>query len=159
MKILVIGGTGMVGSTVVTGLLKQGVMVRVLSHSPEKLKKLPTGVEGFRADLDDPDTLPAAFDGIDGVFLLNAVGLNETDEGLFAVPREPSQTRQAARVWRILQFSVQWTSVRLVPHIHNMSPDRRREDGHICSTLCGQEIQTHSHGGERVGVPAHGARV
>jgi uncharacterized protein YbjT (DUF2867 family) len=101
MKILVIGGTGMVGSTVVTGLLKQGVLVRVLSHSPEKLKKLPTGVEGFRADLDDPDTLPAAFDGIDGVFLLNAVGLDETDQGLFAV-----SAAKAAKVKKIVYLSV-----------------------------------------------------
>lgn len=95
------------------------------------MKILVIGGTGNRADPDDPDTLPAAFNGSDGVFLLNAVGLHEADEGLFAVPREPSQTRQAARAWRILPFSVQWTSVRLVPHIHNMSPDRGKEDGHI----------------------------
>ena len=85
MKTLVIGGTGMVGSMVVAGLLKQGVNVRVMSHSPEKPKKLPEGVEGVKADLDDPYTLPAAFDGIDSMFLLNAVGPNETEEGLLAV--------------------------------------------------------------------------
>jgi uncharacterized protein YbjT (DUF2867 family) len=101
MKILVIGGTGTVGSTVMAGLLKQGVMVRVMSHSPDKLKKLPAAVEGFRADLDDPDTLPAAFDGIDGVFLLNAVGLTETDEGLFAV-----SAAKAATVKKIVYLSV-----------------------------------------------------
>src|SRR3990172_3806968 len=101
MKILVIGGTGMVGSTVVTGLLKQGVTVRVMSHSADKLKKLPKGVEGFRADLDDPDTLPAAFDGIDSVFLLNAVGLSETDEGLVAV-----SAAKAAKVKKIVYLSV-----------------------------------------------------
>ncbi|MEK6699497.1 MAG: NmrA family NAD(P)-binding protein [Nitrospirota bacterium] len=101
MKILVIGGTGTVGSTVVTGLLKQGVMVRVMSHSPDKLKKLPAAVEGFRADLDDPDTLPAAFDGIDGVFLLNAVGLSETNEGLLAV-----SAAKAAAVKKIVYLSV-----------------------------------------------------
>ena len=101
MKTLVIGGTGMVGSMVVTGLLKQGATVRVLSHSSEKLKKLPAGVEGFRADLDDPDTLPAAFDGIDSVFLLNADGLNETDEGLFAV-----SAAKAAKVKKIVYLSV-----------------------------------------------------
>jgi uncharacterized protein YbjT (DUF2867 family) len=101
MKILIIGGTGTVGSTVVTGLLKQGATVRVMSHSPDKLKKLPAGVEGIRADLDDPDTLPAAFDGIDSVFLLNAVGLNETDEGLLAV-----SAAKAAKVKKIVYLSV-----------------------------------------------------
>jgi uncharacterized protein YbjT (DUF2867 family) len=101
MKTLVIGGTGMVGSAVTASLLKQGVIVRVMSHSPDKLKKLPAGVEGFRADLDDPDTLPAAFDGIDSVFLLNAVGLNETDEGLLAV-----SAAKAAKVKKIVYVSV-----------------------------------------------------
>ncbi len=101
MKTLVIGGTGMVGSMVAAGLLKQGATVRVMSHSPEKLKKLPAGVEGFRADLDDPDTLPASFDGIDSVFLLNAVGLNETDEGLLAV-----SAAKAAKVKKIVYLSV-----------------------------------------------------
>jgi uncharacterized protein YbjT (DUF2867 family) len=101
MKILVIGGTGMVGSTVVTGLLKQGASVRVMSHSADKLKKLPAGVERFKADLDDPDTLPAAFDSIDSVFLLNAVGPSETDEGLLAV-----SAAKAAKVKKIVYLSV-----------------------------------------------------
>jgi uncharacterized protein YbjT (DUF2867 family) len=86
---------------VVTGLLTQGAAVRVMSRSADKLKKLPAGVEGFRGDLDDPDTLPAAFDGIDSVFLLNAVGLNETDEGLLAV-----SAAKAAEVKRIVYLSV-----------------------------------------------------
>jgi uncharacterized protein YbjT (DUF2867 family) len=67
---------------------------------PDKLKKLPTVVEGFRADLDDPDTLPAAFDGIDSVFLLNAVGPNETDQGLSAVA-----AAKAAGVRKIVYLS------------------------------------------------------
>jgi len=101
MKILVIGGTGMVGSAVAAGLMKQGATVRVMSHSPEKLKRLPAGVEGCRADLDDPETLPAAFVGMDSVFLLNAVGLNETDEGLAAV-----SAAKAANVKKLVYLSV-----------------------------------------------------
>ncbi len=101
MKTLIIGGTGTVGSMVVAGLLKEGVKVRVMSHSPEKLKKLPTGVEGFRADLDDPGTLPAAFEGIDSLFLLNSVGLSETEEGLAAV-----SAAKAAKVVKIVYLSV-----------------------------------------------------
>jgi uncharacterized protein YbjT (DUF2867 family) len=118
MKILVIGGTGMVGSTVVTGLLKQGAKVRVMSHSPEKLKKLPAGVEGFRADLDDPDTLPAAFEGVDSVFLLNTVGLSETDEGLFAV-----SAAKAARVKKIVYLSVFMPAgSEKIPHFRSKLP-------------------------------------
>lgn len=101
MKTLVIGGTGMVGSMVVSSLFKQMATIRVMSHSPDKLKKLPTGVEGYRADLDDPDTLPAAFEGIDSLFLLNTVGLSETDEGLAAVTEA-----KAAKVKKIVYMSV-----------------------------------------------------
>jgi uncharacterized protein YbjT (DUF2867 family) len=101
MKTLVIGGTGTVGSMVVTGLVKEGVKVRVMSHSPEKLKKLPMGVEGCQADLDDPDTLPAAFEGIDSLFLLNSVGPSETDEGLAAV-----SAAKSAKVRKIVYHSV-----------------------------------------------------
>ncbi len=101
MKTLVIGGTGMVGSMVVAGLVKEGVKVRVMSHSPEKMKKLPTGLEGYKADLDDPETLRAAFEGIDSLFLLNAVGPGETDEGLAAVA-----AAKAAKVKKIVYLSV-----------------------------------------------------
>jgi len=101
MKILVIGGTGMVGRTVVSELLGQNAAVRVMTHSADKLKALPTGVEGVRADLDDPDTLPEAFDGMDGVFLLNAVCLGETDEGLAAV-----SAAKAAKIKKLVYLSV-----------------------------------------------------
>ena len=101
MKTLVIGGTGMVGSVVVNGLLKQNAAVRVMSHSPDKLKKVPTGAEGCRADLDIPDTLPAAFEGIDSLFLLNTVGPSETNEGLAAVT-----AAKAAKVKKIVYMSV-----------------------------------------------------
>lgn len=118
MKTLVIGGTGMVGSKVVAGLLKQGVIVRVMSHSPDKLKRLPTGVEGHRADLDDPDTLPAAFDGIDSVFLLNTVGPNETNEGLSAV-----SAAKAAKVKKIVYMSVSMPEgSEKIPHFRSKLP-------------------------------------
>jgi len=118
MKTLVIGGTGMVGSMVVAGLLKQGVNVRVMSHSPDKLKKMPTGVEGYRADLDDPDTLTAAFDGIDSVFLLNTVGLNETEEGLTAV-----SAAKAAGVRKIVYMSVAMPpGSESIPHFRSKLP-------------------------------------
>jgi len=132
MKTLVIGGTGMVGSMVVAGLLKQGGNVRVMSHSSDKLKKLPTGVEGYVADLDDPDTLPAAFKGIDSMFLLNAVGLNETDEGLLAV-----SAAKAAGVRKIVYMSVSMPKgSEKIPHFRSKLPvEQAVKDSKIAYTI------------------------
>ncbi len=118
MKTLIIGGTGMVGRMVVSGLLKQGVNVRVMSHSPDKLKKLPAGVEGYRADFDDPDTLRAAFDGVDSMFLLVPVGPNETEEGLSAV-----SAAKAAGVKKIVYMSVSMPKgSERIPHFRSKLP-------------------------------------
>lgn len=121
MKTLVIGGTGMVGGMVVAGLLKQRESVRVLSHSPDKLKMLPGGVEGARGDLDDPHSLAAAFDGIDRVFLLNAVGPDETEEGLLAV-----SAAKAAKVKKIVYLSVSMPEGSdRIPHFRSKLPVER----------------------------------
>jgi len=132
MKILAIGGTGMVGSMVVDGLLKQGATVRIMSHSPDKLKKLPAGAEGCRGDLDDPDTLPAAFEGIDSLFLLVAVGPNETDEGLSAV-----SAAKAARVKKIVYVSVAMPKgSERIPHFRSKLPvEKAIKDSGIAYTI------------------------
>jgi hypothetical protein len=58
-------------------------------------------VEEVTANLDDPHTLAAAFDGIDNVFLLNAVGPNETEEGLIAV-----SAAKAGKITKVVDLSV-----------------------------------------------------
>jgi uncharacterized protein YbjT (DUF2867 family) len=85
MTILVIGGTGRVGSAAIDTLLGSGASVRCLSHSQEKLAALPSAVEHAFADLDDPATLPAAFEGVDAVLLSLAVHPNEEARGLSAL--------------------------------------------------------------------------
>lgn len=84
MKILVLGGTGTVGSAVVRELLARGEQVRVLTRDAAKAR-LPEGAEAVEGDLLDPKTARSAFRGMDGVFLLNAVAPTETHEGLMAV--------------------------------------------------------------------------
>ena len=85
MKVLVLGGTGTVGSQVVRELSARKADVSVLTRSADKAKKLPAGVKAVTGDLQDVDTVRSAFRGMDGVFLLNPVGPSEGHEGLMAV--------------------------------------------------------------------------
>jgi uncharacterized protein YbjT (DUF2867 family) len=85
MPILVIGGTGTVGSQVVSRLLGKGLQVRCLVRSKEKAKALPAGVEGVIGDLDTPATLGPAFDNIERAFLITVMSPNETEKGVNAV--------------------------------------------------------------------------
>jgi len=85
MKVLVIGGTGMVGSQVARELLARGAEVSVLTRSAEHAGKLPRGMRGVTGDLLDPKTVRSVFAGQEGVFLLNPVSVTETHEGLMAV--------------------------------------------------------------------------
>ena len=66
--ILVTGATGNVGSELVAQLAADGVPVRAMTRSPEKAR-FPEGVEVVAGDFDKPETLPAAFAGINRVFV------------------------------------------------------------------------------------------
>lgn len=85
MKILVIGGTGTVGTQVIAQLRQRGSEVRVMSRDPQRLGKLPEGVQGVVGDLQKPESLAAAFDGVDALFLATAVVPDEMNQGLAAV--------------------------------------------------------------------------
>jgi uncharacterized protein YbjT (DUF2867 family) len=83
MNVLVLGGTGAVGSQVVRELLKRGADVSVLTRDVKK--PLAAGAKPVAGDLLDPGTIRSAFAGRDAVFLLNAVSATECHEGLMAV--------------------------------------------------------------------------
>jgi uncharacterized protein YbjT (DUF2867 family) len=85
MNILVVGGTGTVGSEVVRQLLARKVDVCVLTRNADKAKALAGGVKPVTGDLLEPATVRSVFQGVDGVFLLNAVSATEAHEGLMAV--------------------------------------------------------------------------
>jgi uncharacterized protein YbjT (DUF2867 family) len=68
MTILVTGGRGAIARNVVAGLLDAGVPVRAASRRPAEAA-LPAGVEPVRVDPAEPDTLEAALDGVDKLFL------------------------------------------------------------------------------------------
>jgi uncharacterized protein YbjT (DUF2867 family) len=82
MKILVIGGTGHVGSEVVRELKKRDADVRVLVRKADE-KSLP-GVEMVVGDLLDPASIEKAMQDVDKLYLLNAVTPDELTQGLIA---------------------------------------------------------------------------
>jgi uncharacterized protein YbjT (DUF2867 family) len=84
MKVLVIGGTGNVGGMVVKELLKRRAEVRVFSRERPKEGKVPAGVEFALGDLLDPVSLEQAMQGVDKLFLLNAVVPDELTQALIA---------------------------------------------------------------------------
>ena len=84
MKILVIGGTGTVGSQVIQQLVERGATVRALVRNNESAGKLPKQVESAIGDLLDPVTVYEALDGVDKLYLLNAVVPDELTQGLIA---------------------------------------------------------------------------
>ena len=73
-KILVLGGTGHVGSSVVEQLVAAGEQMRAGARDPGKVKAA-RGVETVRFDYTDPATFGPALDGVDRVFLLGPEGL------------------------------------------------------------------------------------
>jgi uncharacterized protein YbjT (DUF2867 family) len=99
MKILVTGGTGKAGTEVVQALLRRGTSVRVLTRNQEA--KLPDGAEVAIGDLLNPDSVRAALNGVDKLFLLIGNVADELTQALLtaAVARQ-------ARVKHITYLSV-----------------------------------------------------
>jgi uncharacterized protein YbjT (DUF2867 family) len=83
MTILVTGATGTVGRHVVNQLVQKGERVRAVSRNPAKAD-LPKSVEVVAGDLNAPETLHAAFGGVNGMFLI--VSSDEPDASLQTRP-------------------------------------------------------------------------
>jgi uncharacterized protein YbjT (DUF2867 family) len=82
MTILVTGSTGRIGSAVLKELGKRNVAIRALVRKLDA--KLPEGVEVVLGDLLDPVSVEKALDGVDKLYLLNAVVPDELTQGLIA---------------------------------------------------------------------------
>jgi uncharacterized protein YbjT (DUF2867 family) len=83
MKILAVGGTGHVGTEVVKELKKRGADVRVLVRKADDVKST-AGIEMVVGDLLDPISIEKALEGVDKLYLLNAVTPDELTQGLIA---------------------------------------------------------------------------
>lgn len=74
MKVLVTGGSGVVGRSAVTALLKRGHTVRLLSRgAAEDAQSWPKGVEAWPGDVTTPASLQGSADGCQAVLHLVAI--------------------------------------------------------------------------------------
>jgi uncharacterized protein YbjT (DUF2867 family) len=79
--ILVVGGTGYLGSKVIRFLLQQDIIVRALVRSESDSQKLnDLGVVTFIGDITKSDTLSAPLDGVDAV-ITTAIGYSQRKKG------------------------------------------------------------------------------
>ncbi|ACB77792.1 NAD-dependent epimerase/dehydratase family protein [Opitutus terrae] len=68
MKILLTGGTGVIGTGAIPAMLKAGHEIRLLSrHADRDVSRFPAGVESFTADLGEPGSLPQAVQGCEAI--------------------------------------------------------------------------------------------
>ena len=117
-KIVVIGGTGTVGSQTVKELVKRGAAVRVMTRSANRIASLPQGVEGVTGSMLEPDSLPAVFAGADMLFLLTPLDRDETAQGIDAV-----DAAVGAGIRRIVYLSVHHADKALtIPHFVSKLP-------------------------------------
>jgi uncharacterized protein YbjT (DUF2867 family) len=79
LPILITGATGHVGSHLISLLHEKGYSVRTLVRDRTRAAGLPDDIKVVVGDLAQPETLPAAFAGVERVFLLDSSqGLDHT---------------------------------------------------------------------------------
>ncbi|MFD0559480.1 uncharacterized protein YbjT (DUF2867 family) [Stackebrandtia endophytica] len=94
-NLLITGATGTVSGALLDQLSGRGIRLRALVRDPAKAEPLQRrGVDAVVADLGDPRSLPAAFDGVDDLWLLTP---ND--------PRSPEHSMNA--IWAARQSGVE----------------------------------------------------
>lgn len=101
MRVVIIGGTGTVGSEVTRQLTGRGAEVAVVSRSGRRAADTPDGVTTLVGDLAAPSSLAAALDGADAAFIATPLDPNESQLGLNAV-----EAAKQAKVGHVVYMSV-----------------------------------------------------
>ena len=109
--ILVTGAGGAVGSAVLRELRAAGQPARAAHHSPAKTERaVAAGHDAVTVDFARPETLPPALDGVRTVFLLGAMGPDQTAEECNVVAAAAT-----AGVERLVKLSVWRADEELTP--------------------------------------------
>jgi uncharacterized protein YbjT (DUF2867 family) len=90
---LVTGATGHVGGPVARQLHEQGYDVRAFVRDPSRAASLPAGIELVAGDLDDPESVSKAVEGVEAIFLMQVGGGTEQTRTVIATARDAAVPR------------------------------------------------------------------
>jgi uncharacterized protein YbjT (DUF2867 family) len=90
---LVTGATGHVGGPVARQLHEQGYDVRAFVRDPSRAASLPAGIELVAGDLDDPESVSKAVQGVEAIFLMQVGGGTEQAKTVIAAARDAAVPR------------------------------------------------------------------
>ena len=132
MRVLVTGGTGVVGRAAVAALVARGHTVRLLSrHAESDAAEWPHGVEAHEGSVTDPATLRGSADGCDVVLHLVAIVKEEPPEATY-------QRVNVEGTRAVVEEARRAGAPRLI-YVSSLGADRGASDYHR-SKLAGEEI-------------------
>lgn len=122
MKVLVTGGTGVIGESVVRALHRRGHSIRVLSRHADSEKWWPRGVEGWAGDVSDDTSIRGAASGCDAV--LHIAGIVEE--------KPPATTFQSVNIdgTRYVVMEAERSGVKKLIFISSLGAERGQSDYH-----------------------------
>ncbi|MGE2836845.1 NAD(P)H-binding protein [Mycobacterium sp. SMC-4] len=123
---LVTGATGYIGGHLVPKLLDRGFTVRAMARTPAKLDGTPwrSEVDVVQGDLTDPDSLTAAFDGVDVLYyLVHSMG---TSRDFVA---------EEARSARNVVAAAQKAGIKRVVYLGGLHPEGAELSRHLASRV------------------------
>lgn len=131
LRCLVTGATGYIGGRLAPRLLDRGFAVRALARNPDKLADVPwrDGVQVAEGDLDDVESLNAAFEGVDVVYYL-----------VHSMGTEPDFTAAESRSARNVVAAACTTNVKRLVYLGGLHPSGVELSPHLESRSAVGEI-------------------
>lgn len=137
MKVLVTGGTGVIGDAVVRALHERGHSVRVLTRNAGRDQRWwPSGVDGWAGDVADERTIRGAAADCDA--LIHIAGI--------AAEEPPNRTFQRVNVdgTRYVILEAERSGVRKLVYVSSLGADRGTSDYHKSKSVAEDVVRTFS---------------
>ena len=135
MKVLVTGGTGVIGDSVVRALHARGHTVRVLTrHAGRDQRWWPAGVDGWAGDVSDERTIRGSAAGCDVVIHIAGIAAEEL----------PNRTFQRVNVdgTRYVVLEAERSEVRKLIYVSSLGADRGTSEYHKSKSVAEDVVRT-----------------